>query len=366
MKSFFLILFSFWSFYLQAQGLDTQPSLNEAFATAKVENKLVFVEYYHAECPVCKRLEPLLSDSLMYTFYNKNFVTYRLNTEKDRPEEKAFLDSLGIKPESVPMFFFFDKNKKFVHFSFTKQDVKYLLEIGEDALSPTERAANLATKYKAGDRTIRTLYAYSNLAQLYHKDSLRSILAEDLFKAFPTANLGTKKSYTIMKHCVSSIENGFFQYWINHIEQLDGFETEQHKGYKEKETLGKIIASSINDKAISKTWDLEKIKAVKAMITKVEWSDNPDVFLWQQEAYLLVLANRNDEALQLCHRLLTHPKTDISTAVYYLDFFIAIFSEKKDLLILKKYLDEQASKVKDEADKASLEKVNTLYIQKQL
>ncbi len=365
MKHLISILFILFCLNLQAQGLDNEPSLSEAFAKAKVENKLVFVEYYHAECPVCKRLEPLFSDSLMRAFYNKNFVNYKLNTEKDRPEEKAFLDSLGLKPESVPMFFFFDKNKKFVHFSYTKQDVKYLLEIGEDALSPSERAANLSTKYKAGDRTIRTLYAYSNLTQLYHQDSLRTVLADELFKAFPTANLGTKKSYTIMKHCVTNIENGFFQYWINHVEQMEGFEVEPDKGYKEKATLGKILSNSINSKA-SKTWDLEKIKAVKAMITKVELSDNPDVFLWQHEAYLFVVANRSHEALQLCERLLAHPKTDIHAAAYYLDFFTAILTEKKDLEILKKHLDEQASKATEAEDKANFERININFLKKML
>jgi thiol-disulfide isomerase/thioredoxin len=363
MKYFVFIVFFSFCLTLHAQGLDNEPTLNEAFAKAKVENKLVFVEYFNADCPVCKRLEPLFSDSLMRAFYNKNFVNYKLDTQKDKREDKAFMDSLKLKPESVPMFFFFDKNKQFVHFSYTKQDVKYLLEIGEDALSPIERAANLATKYKAGDRTIRTLYAYSNLTQLYNQDSLRTVLANELFKAFPTANLSTKKSYTIMKHCVTNIENGFFQYWINHIEQLEGFEIEPDKGYKEKATLGKIISTSINSKA-SKTWDLEKIKAVKAMITKVELSDNPDVFLWQQEAYLLEQANRSSEALQLCHRLLTHPKTDIPTAAYYLDFFIAILTEKKDLDVVKKYLDEQASKATEAEDKASFERIKAVFLKK--
>jgi thiol-disulfide isomerase/thioredoxin len=363
--SFYPFLYAFLLFAtrLQAQSIEVQPSLAAAFEKAKAENKLVFVEYYHAECPVCKRLEPLFSDSLMRTFYNKNFVNYKMNTQKNKPEDSSFMYSVGLKPESVPIFFFFDKNKQFAHFSYTKNDVKYLLEIGEAALSPTERAANLASKYQAGDRSIRTLYAYSNLAELYHQDSLMVVLADDLFKSFPSANLGNKKSYTITKHCVTTIENGFFQYWMNHIELLQGFETGLVNGHKEKEELGKILSKSINSPA-SKTWDLEKIQSVKIMISKVELSDNPDAFLWQQEAALLLKAKRNDEAMQLLQRLLAHPKTEIKGATYYLDVFLSLLTEKKDLDTFKKALDEQCIKAKEAADKANFEKLNHLYLEK--
>ncbi len=348
---FFLFFLTFWTENF-AQSIDFQPSLSAAFAKAKAQNKLVFVEYYNAECHVCKKLEPLLSDTSMRFFYDKNFVNYRLNTLNIKKEDQDFMDSSGLKPVSVPIFLFFDKNQKFVHFSHTQPEVKYLLEIGETALDPNERTENLENKYQKGDRSIRTLYAYSNLAQLYKKDSLVNLLSDDLFKSFPTANLGNKKSYTITKNCVTSIENGFFQFWINNLDKLKNFETDRRKD-KEKEVLGNILTLSINSPA-SKKWDLEKIQAVKTMITKVELSDNPDVFLWQQEAKLFWKVKKNEDAMALCKRLLEHPKTDFNAAIYYLTFFAENSSDPKNLTVLQQYLQKQTPQNEDE--KAVFEK----------
>lgn len=360
--SFYLYFLLFFCFKIQAQSVDFQPSLDSAFAKANREDKVVFVEYFNHECDVCNRLEPFFKDSMMYNFYNKNFVSYKLDVMNVKADDKAFMDSTGLKPESVPIFFFFDKNKKFVHFAHTQQGIKFLLDIGEDALSTTERAANLENKYKTGDRSIRTLYAYSNLAHLYRNDTLMTRLSNDLFDAFPKQNLGNKKSYIITKFCVTSIENGFFKFWIDHVDQLKELETDKLKG-KEKEVIGGILTKSIYSEE-AKRWDLEKIKSVKEMVSKLGISNNPDVFLWKREAILLLQASRNDEALQLCQRLIKHPTADIKGNIYYLEFFIKNLNNNYDLNVVKKWADEQALKVTLAEDKVQFEKLNALYQKK--
>lgn len=363
MKYLLVIFVFFFSIKINiAQKVNFESSLNEAFVKAKLADKLVFIEYYNENCHVCQSLEPVFSDILMSNFYNTHFINYKLNTENIKSEDQQFMDNSGLQPESVPIFFFFDKNQQFVHVAFPSQDIQSLIEIGMTAQNENDCAANLSHKYEKGDRTIKTLYAYSNLAQLYKQDSLVAILADDLFQTFPKENLGNKKSYIITKNCVTSIENGFFRYWINNIDQLKGLETGRHEG-TEKEVLGKILAKSMNSSA-SKSWDLPKIQAVKQIIITLEYSDNPDAFFGQQESHLLLQAGRTKEALQLCERLLAHPKTEAKAAINYLTFFLNNIDTKQDLTMLKKYLDEQATKAEDTDDKANFEQLKLLYFEK--
>lgn len=345
-----------------AQKVNFQPSLSQTFDLAKKENKLVFIEYYNSDCHVCKSLEPVFSDSVMSSFYNKNFINFKLKTENMSPEEKQFMDNSKLKPESVPLFFFFDKNQQFIHFAQPSEEIKVLIEIAETALNENDRAANLANKYNMGERTIKTLYAYCNLAHLYKQDSLAKQIAYDLYEAFPKDNLGTKKSYIVTKNCVSSIDNGFFIYWVNHINQLTGMETGRYEG-REKQQLSKILFNEINSPN-SRSWDLTKIQMVKDMITKLEYSDNPEAFFWQQELGLLLEQNRNEEALQFIHRLLIHPKTDIKAAINYLNYCFTHFTDKNELIMLKKWSDETATKAVEEEDKASFKQLDMLYLAK--
>lgn len=341
----------------KAQGVDFQASLADAFAKAKTEHKLVFVEYYNENCHVCQRLKPLFSDSSLSVFYNKNFVNYQLNTENIKAENKEFMEKAGLKPDAVPMFFFFDEDKKFCHFAHPQHDVEELILIGRNALDENERSANLEKKYNLGDRSIKTLYAYSNLAQLYGKDSLTNVLADDLYNSFPKKNLGNKKSYLITKSCVFTLENGFFRFWITHLDQLKDFETEKKVG-KEKLVLSNILGKTINSEA-AKNWDLKKIDTIKSYIVLLDYSPTPDVFFWKREAQLLFEAQRNNDALALCYRLTHQAKSDASSDFYYFSFFLDNLKEKKDLETLKPWIDEKSRLANTPTDISNFQ---TLYL----
>ena len=235
---FYLLILPF--FVVHAQSVQFENSIKAAFEKATLENKAVFVEFYNSECIVCLKLEPSFSDARMGEFYNAHFVNYKLDTRQMKPEDSFFIAKSGLQLTSVPYFLFFDVNKNLLHYSDPKPDVSALIETGNTALNPDERTGGLEKKYKNGDRSIKTLYAYSLLVQLYNNDSLTTILADDLFTSFPKNDLDSKKSYIITKNCVNSIENGFFKYWIQHMDKWVALESEKHKG-QEKQRLADIV-----------------------------------------------------------------------------------------------------------------------------
>lgn len=353
------VIFSLCSLSATAQHVNFEASPAAAFARAKMEKKQVFVEYYNAECPVCKKLEPVFDDKELSGFYNEHFINYKLNTENIGKEDSLFIAGAGLTFDSVPYFLFFDSDGSFVHYSGTKNDINYLIDAGKTALQPADRTGALAGKYNSGDRTIKTLYAYSNLLALYKNDSLRTIIAGELFKAFPKEDLGNEKSYIITKNCVNNIENGFFQYWIGHINEIKAFQ-KNAKGGHEINVLGDILQKSINSKE-RKNWDLVKIRSVKQMILQTEMSKDPDAFFWEQESALLVKENFTGEAMNLFSHRIAHDSGAISSSTYTIDNFLQLFTDKADLGTIKLVLDKLSQKKASTEERADLMYSNILF-----
>jgi thiol-disulfide isomerase/thioredoxin len=277
MKQLLLLWFLCTAFFVAAQPLAFENNLRNAFEKAKLENKPVFIEYYNSDCPVCIRVGDLfVSNEKLVSFYNKSFVNYRIDTHKISKTDSLFVLNTKLSFTSIPYFLFFDSNENLLHVSAINVDADVLIKIGLTALNPNERDSGLATKYSRGDRSIKTLYAYSLLVKLYNNDSLTTVLADDLYKSFPKTELGTKRSYVITKNCVNSIENGFFKFWIKNMDKLEAFESEKHKG-EGKEMLGEIVRKSIFSKS-SKNWNKEKIAEVKKYILLTGLSEHPDAF----------------------------------------------------------------------------------------
>ncbi len=256
-----------------------ETSLETAFEKAKTQNKLVFVEYYNSDCSVCKKLGDLLKkDTLVRNFYNKYFINYALDTKNDSlsTDERNLMEQANLHFEHVPVLLFFDKNKKFIHHSGVLVTSDHVVNEGKKAYHKDYRTSGLHEKYEKGDKTVRTLYAYSDLLHIQKKDSLLKVVNNELFQAFPKEELPTLKSYTILKQVINSAENGFFEYWITHLDQLKGFEKGTKAG-TEKTALEKIILKEITHPGV-KNWETEKKEKYKKYIKLLKITDKPEVY----------------------------------------------------------------------------------------
>lgn len=276
-KALLYTVFLILSASVSAQVL-FETSLEEAFKKAKEQNKLVFIEYYNSDCPVCKRLGDLLkNDPSVVSYYNNNFINYALNTiGSSASADNAFITKANLHFENVPVLLFFDGNKNFLHHSGVNVDSEFIINEGKKAKQPDFRSAGLKTSYDNGNRTVKTLYEYCDLLMINKNETMLKKVSQELFDVFKKEELLTKKSYIVLKRVVIATENGFFQYWINHLELLKDFET----GYKsgtEKSYLEKIVLKELSDPEV-KNWELSKKKKYKNYILKLKITDNPEIF----------------------------------------------------------------------------------------
>ncbi len=255
-----------------------EKSLSEAFKKAKQQNKPVFVEYYNSDCSVCKRLGSLLrEDAAITSYYNSNFINYAMNTYDELSDaDNALLSNANLHFQSVPVLLYFDKNKNFLHYSSGEINSQTVLNEARKSVLPEYNSSSLRAKYEAGDRSVRTLYAYSNMLIVNKDDQKLNKVTQDLFESFSKSELATKKSYLILKRVVKSSDNGFFQYWFNNLDKLKGFETGDNVD-TEKSYLTRIVLIELTDPNIKK-WSEAKKNKFKGYITKLKIVDDPSVF----------------------------------------------------------------------------------------
>ena len=277
MKKIYFSFLVLTSVLLNAQVV-FESSLSEAFKKAKEQNKPVFIEYYNSDCSVCKRLGDLLqSDQEVSTFYNKRFISYAMNSNESLSEEdNNFITKANLHFESVPVLLYFDKNQNFLHHSGVTVTSEHVINEAKKSVLPDYNTSGLKAKYEAGDRSVRTLYAYCDMLKVNQNETMLTKVTQQLFESFKKEELPTNKSYIILKQVVNSSENGFFQYWINNLDKLKDFET-GHKAGTEIASLEKIVLKELSNPNVKK-WDTSKKNKFKEYILKLKITDNPESF----------------------------------------------------------------------------------------
>lgn len=284
MKRLILITILFFTTYNFVAQVKFESSLIEAFKLAKEQNKIVFVDYYNSECSVCKHLSELLeTDTIVANYYNKYFINYKLDTKGDlegklKVEEKNLIDKSKLTFNHVPILLFFDANENFLHHSGVRVDSDVVLNIGKSARHPDYRSTSNSKKYKEGDRSIKTLYAYSDYLVATSNDSLLKIVTKDLYDVYSkdSVKMSSISSYTILKNVIITTENGFFTYWMTNLDKLKDFEQGYKKGL-EQEALERILLKGLsNPDRIN--WPEAKKNLFKDYVLKLKITDNPDSY----------------------------------------------------------------------------------------
>lgn len=352
MKIFTILLFVLISFISVAQ-IQFEKTLEDTFAKAKTDNKIVFIDYFNSGCPVCQQVNPLLDTKEVGDFYNRYFVSYKLDTsEESTQKEREWLANKGLHIDGVPKFIFFDKNEEFVHFSGVSATSERILEIGKDALNPNKKLSMKPVFYENGQRSIGLLYAYSSYALLFNDIELIHKIADELYEIFPEENLNNNTSYLILKNAVFTTDNGFFKHWINNLDKLNGFE----KGYREgteKEQIERIIALDLNNQ--DKAWTSKELTELRKYMELADYSDQIDMVLWEKELKAFVNEDKTAEANALFRTVLNKNKTEYSSALYIINHFLKITTSKENKNFatseIKSVLAEyQNSKTQEEKD----------------
>ncbi len=138
---------------------------NAAMEQAQREQKLIFMDAYTTWCGPCKKMNrETFPDSAVGAFFNKHFVSLKMDMEKGDGERLA--STYGIM--AFPTLLFIDPQGAAVHRAVGYQNATELLAVGRVALDNTARISSYDQKFQEGNREPDFLKAYSlKLADAY-------------------------------------------------------------------------------------------------------------------------------------------------------------------------------------------------------
>ncbi|MEO1515976.1 MAG: thioredoxin family protein [Bacteroidota bacterium] len=74
-------------------------TLSDVLEKAEAQNKLVFVDFYADWCLPCKMMdEDVFTDKTVASFYNENFLNYKVNAEEKTGPNLVFVYGVQVYP----------------------------------------------------------------------------------------------------------------------------------------------------------------------------------------------------------------------------------------------------------------------------
>lgn len=289
-----IVALCFFSFSLSGQGVKWQPDISQALAKAKEEGKLLFVEAYLPTCPACQAVEPNFLKAEVATKYNTNFVNYKLNLSIEGA--RKFLDERKITMPSFPQFLFFDGDGKLVHQGEVSPSPASINAVADDAINPNQWSSNFANRFNRGDRDFGFLVKYGVYSRLTMDTLGNQKAADALFEIFPKEDLGTETSWAATKKVVTSVDNGFFKYWIEHIPAAAAYEKKGGHAGQEMNTLGGIVQSTLFSKE-PRSYNTPKLTLMRTYMDKIGATQYADSYLWEHEVNAKIREGKKEEGL---------------------------------------------------------------------
>ena len=136
-----------------AQGIEFEHgSFAEALAKAKAENKLLFVDFYTTWCGPCKKMsKDIFPREEIGTFFNKNFVSLKVDAEKGEGPELA----KKYEAKGFPTMIFFNpdgtENKRLVG---ATPDAAFFLSFAKQVTGEETPFLERYEAYKKGNRNL--------------------------------------------------------------------------------------------------------------------------------------------------------------------------------------------------------------------
>ena len=274
---FFLLLLSL-STYSQNEGIKFSEDipLTEAYAKAKAENKLIFIDCFTTWCGPCKMMSrDIFPQKEVADFFNKNFINLKLDMEK--PGNLSVAEKYEIN--AYPSFLFLDSTGNMVHKAIGSMDAAALIELGKAVTDSKNSVQIVAQKIKDGDRSIETLRRYFTLNPYAPENES---LVVDYFNTLPDEQKYSEETWNLCNQFVRNPASAPFQFFLNNKAK---FEAKFGKKVTDERTKEFFYYTYTNDNS-----NFESLRNIDTQLF-----DKTKAEIVRNEAYSTYRKNKNKE-----------------------------------------------------------------------
>ncbi|GAB3181454.1 thioredoxin family protein [Telluribacter humicola] len=199
-----------------AQGVQfSENNLRNVFNQARVQNKLVFVEVYSSSCHVCQSFIPIFNQKQVGDFYNQSFVNYKI--EVNSPDFQQFILAKKIFVPSLPLMLYFDGNQNLQHMAVIEPSAQNVIQQGQVALNPGQRASSMRQRFASGERANQFLIDLGMYSRVV-SDTTLNIKAMDAYAKQQAPNAyQSEANFLVLQRLVMDIDNPLATYFIKNL-----------------------------------------------------------------------------------------------------------------------------------------------------
>lgn len=309
-------------------------NLRTVFDVAKSQNKPVFIEVYSPTCHVCQAFKPTFDQKAVGDFYNKNFISYKLDVESE--EAQGFLGKQNIWISSIPTLFFFDKNVNLQHIavmSETRNTAQVVIDAAKVALNPTARVANYKSRFQAGERDANFLTEVMLMARI-QKDTLLNIdAANAYFKTQKPTDYTNKTNQLVLEKAIMDAENPLFRYMIANLPKYYAVRKKE-----EVNTIAENILMWTLYSSRGQNFNSTKLAQLKNDLAKVG-VDAKSIAgrVWMHEASAFFREKQSAKAIAVIENRVKGMKVSVGEAKYLCGFVKSKTADKSALAAAAKW-----------------------------
>lgn len=212
-----LVLLSVWTVSAQEINFD-HSTLQEALAKAKKAKKPLFVDVYATWCGPCKYMaKTAFTDKEVADFYNENFISLKLDGEKNDGPEVMRNYQIG----AYPTLLYFNAEGNLVTKIVGGQDAAFLLRKAKMVLMPETDPVFIARRtYFNSPKNIGDLKNYVGVMQMEANDSLMTYSQEYVSRK-PDLDLNDPVEMDVFFKTNFDYQSALGQQFLNKVNDLD-------------------------------------------------------------------------------------------------------------------------------------------------
>lgn len=182
----------------------------EALASAKKNQKPIFVDAYAVWCGPCKYMDQyVFTEEAVATYFNKTFINYKLDVDV----ETEIAENFGI--EAMPTYLFVDAEGAVFYRKTSAMEAEAFLKLAQTAL----RSPELKTKYANGDRSEAFLLEYLTA---FGEDADEEItkVADEYIASLKEEDLLLPQNFELLKLYPRKHDSREFKFFVKNIDQF--------------------------------------------------------------------------------------------------------------------------------------------------
>lgn len=192
-----------------------KKSWSETVQQAEEENKLIFIDGFTTWCEPCKMMDiQVFNRSHVARFFNRNFVNYKMDMEKDNGP--LFVVNYGIK--EYPSFLFLTSDGTLVHKFQGYKHADEMIASAQPALERERKIEAWDKRYQEGGRKPDFLYNYTFACLQRMDDSHKQVVQEYLSTQ---EDWGTDKNIKFIYQFMEDIDSEMFLHMAKNRSQYE-------------------------------------------------------------------------------------------------------------------------------------------------